>query len=252
VNDPGEGRLRAAPHPPFLGGDATVREQRHRRDRVARTGRSLYGRIVALVLYWRPGSAAMAPHAALAEIGLDYELVRIERDQAQSDPAYLALNPLGVVPTLVDDDRGLVLTESAAILLYLADRYPEARLAPSDRAPYYRWLVFLTNTVQTAMLRFFYPERYGGAEDVSAAAAVDAQRAFDVIERELEAHGWLTAGHRTGADLFLFMLTRWGRRLEPAAWERPRLREHFLQSLELPGVRRMIEEQGLDLPEFAA
>lgn len=207
---------------------------------------------VALVLYWRPGSAAMAPHAALAEIGLEYELVLIERDQAQSDPAYRVLNPLGVVPTLVDDERGLVLTESAAILLYLGDRYPEARLAPTDRTQYYRWLVFLTNTVQTAILRFFYPERYGGGEEVSAAGALDAQRAFDVVERELEERQWLAAGHRTSADLFLFMLTRWGRRLDSPVWDRPRLREHFLQTLELPGVRRMIDEQGLDLPEFAA
>src|SRR4051794_31694748 len=78
------------------------------------------------VLYWRPGSAAMAPHAALAEIGHPYELVRIGRDEAQSSAAYRALNPLGVVPTLVDGD--VVVTESVAILLHLADRHPEAHL----------------------------------------------------------------------------------------------------------------------------
>src|SRR5437899_8852534 len=104
----------------------------------------------------------MAPHAALAEIGADYRLVEISREEAQESAEYRALNPLGVVPTLVDEETGLVLTESAAILLYLGDRYPESQLAPADRADYYRWLVFLTNTVQTAMLRFFYPERYGG------------------------------------------------------------------------------------------
>src|SRR5213080_2993371 len=74
------------------------------------------------LLYWRPGSAAMAPHAALAEIGRDYELVRIGRDEAQASAEYRALNPLGVVPTLVDGD--LVVTESVAILLHLADRHP--------------------------------------------------------------------------------------------------------------------------------
>ena len=106
-----------------------------------------------------------------------------------------------------------MLTESAAILLYLADRFPEAQLAPADRADYYRWLVFQTNTVQTAMLRFFYPERYGGG-DKAAAAARDAAEAFDILDRALEGRTWLAAEHRTGADLFLFMLTRWGRRLE--------------------------------------
>jgi glutathione S-transferase len=190
----------------------------------------------------------MAPHAALAEIGVDYELVRIERDEAQSDDASRALNPLGVVPTLVDGD--LVLSESAAILLYLADRYPQARLAPEHRAELYRWLIFMTNTVQTAMLRMFYPERYGGG-DVERVAAAEAQGHFDLIERSLDGREWLAGEHRTAADLFLFMLTRWGRFLEPAAWDRPHLRAHFLRALALPGVRRMIDEQGLDLPDWA-
>jgi glutathione S-transferase len=192
----------------------------------------------------------MAPHAALAEIGVDYELVEIDRETAQSDPAYRALNPLGVVPTLVDGD--LVLTESTAILLYLADRYPDARLAPGDRAQYYRWLVFMTNTLQTTMLRFFYPERYGGGGgDVAEVAAADAARLFDLVDRELDGREWLAGEHRTCADLFLFMMTRWGRRLEPAAWERPNLRAHFLRTLALPGVQRMVDEQGLELPAWA-
>ncbi len=191
----------------------------------------------------------MAPHAALAELGVDYELVRIEREQAQTDPAYLALNPMGVVPTLVDGD--LVLTESAAILLHLADRYPEARLAPADRTQFYRRLIFMTNTVQTTMLRFFYPERYGAA-GVAEAAAAEAARCFEVLDRALDDREWLVGEHRTAADLFLFMVTRWGRRLDSPAWDRPQLRAHFLRTLALPGVGRMIEEQGLELPDWAA
>jgi glutathione S-transferase len=202
------------------------------------------------VLYWRPGAASMAPHAALAEIGADYRLVELGREEAQADASYRALNPLGVVPTLVDEESGLVLTESAAILLYLGDQFPDAQLAPADRADYYRWLVFLTNTVQTTMLRFFYPERYGAGDAVTAAAARDAAEAFGILDRALEDRTWLAAEHRTGADLFLFMLTRWGRRLEPAAWDKPNLRRHFLATLELPGVRRMMDEQGLDIPSL--
>ncbi len=199
-------------------------------------------------LYYRPGTAAIPPHAALAELGLEYELVLIGRDEAQSSAEYRALNPLGVVPTLVDGD--VVLTEAAAILLTLADRYPEARLAPPDRTDFYRWLIFMTNTVQTAFLRFFYPERYGGA-GVEEAAVADLASHFDLIESHLEGREWLVGEHRTGADLFLFMLARWGRRLDPPAWDRPRLRAHFLRTYELPGVQRMFEEQDLERPDWA-
>lgn len=207
-------------------------------------------RVGGVKLYWRPGTASMAPHAALAEIGVEYELVEIGREEAQTDPEYLALSPTGVVPTLVDGD--LVLGESAAILLYLGERFPEARLTPEGaaRPQFYHWLLFLTNTLQPALLRFFYPERYGDAS-VSRLGAEEAGRHFDLFERELAGRDWLVGEHRTSADLFLFMLTRWGRRLERAAWERPRLRAHFLRTLALPGVRRMIEEQGLELPDWA-
>jgi glutathione S-transferase len=201
-------------------------------------------------LHWRPGTAAMAPHAALAEIGIDYELVRVAHGSPDEAPAeYRRLNPWGRVPTLEYD--GLVLSESAAILLHLADRHPAARLAPDgDRAQFYRWLVFLTNTVQPAFMRFFYPERYGDA-GVEERAAEELAREFDWIDAELEGREWLAGDHRTAADLYLFMLTRWGRRLDPPAWDRPNVRAHFLRTYALPGVRRMVDEQGLELPDWA-
>jgi glutathione S-transferase len=201
-------------------------------------------------LHYRPGSAAMAPHLALAEIGCDYELVRVGFDDpAEASEEYRRLNPWGRVPTLQDGD--FVLTESAAILLYLADRYPDARLAPQDRAELYRWLVFMTNTVQTALMRFIYPERYGG-DGVRDAAAGELREHFGRLEAELDGREWLVGEHRTAADLFLFMLTRWGRRLDPQAWDSPNLRAHFLRTLALPGVRRMVEEQGLELPAWSS
>jgi glutathione S-transferase len=196
----------------------------------------------------------MAPHATLAEIGVPYELVLVERDEdGQWSEAYRALNPWGKVPTLEDD--GLVLTESAAICLYLADKYPEARLAPPvgsvERAELYRWLLWLSNTVQETQLRHFYPDRYGGAGVKEAADAALAQH-WDQIDAYLEGREWLVGAERTIADFFLFMLTRWGRNLEPAAWDRPNLRAHVLRALELPGQRSAVGEQGLALPDFAA
>jgi glutathione S-transferase len=205
-------------------------------------------------LYYLPGSAAMAPHATLAEIGVPYELVLVERDkEGRPTPEYLALNPWGRVPTL--EDRDVVLTESAAICLYLAEMFPDAVLAPPagtrERAEVYRWLLWLSNTVQMTQMRHFYPERFG-TEGVREAADRDLAEHYDLIDRHLDGREWLVGGGRTVADLFLFMLTRWGRNLEPAAWERPNLRAHWLRCLQLRGPRKALEEEGLPLPDFAS
>jgi glutathione S-transferase len=204
-------------------------------------------------LHYLPGTAAMAPHATLAEIGVEYELVRVERDaDGKVSEEYLALNPWGKIPTLEDGD--LVLTESAAICIHLADRFPEARLAPPvgtpERAELYRWLLWLSNTVQMALMRHFYPERYG-TERVKEAADGELAGHYDLIDAHLDGREWLVGEERTIADFFLFMLTRWGRFLEPQAWERPNLRAHWLRALDLRGPRTALEEQGLELPEFA-
>ena len=192
----------------------------------------------------------MAPHAALAEIGVEYELVRIERDDAQADAGYRALNPLGVVPTLVDGD--LVLTESAAILLYLADRYP--RGAPGAGRP--RAVLPLArlhderapDRVPPHVLSRALRRRRRGPPGRGGGGARALRRSSSGA---LDGRDWLVGEHRTAADLFLFMLTRWGRRLDPPAWDRPAIRAHFLRTLALPGVGRMIEEQQLELPDWA-
>jgi glutathione S-transferase len=200
----------------------------------------------------------MAPHAALAEIGVEYELVLVELDaDERPSAAYLSLNPWGRVPTL--EDGPLVLTESAAIMLHLADRHPEAGLAPAlgtrERSELYRWLMYLTNTVQPSFLRWFYPERYtadvDGYEAVKAIESETLRAHLDFLDAKLADLPWLVGDERGAADLFLFMLTRWGRNLEPAAWDRPHLRSHWTRLAQRPGVRRMLDEQGLELPAFA-
>jgi glutathione S-transferase len=204
-------------------------------------------------LHYLPGTAALAPHATLAEIGAPYELVRVVRDaEGRVSAEYLALNRWGKIPTLEDGD--LVLTESAAICLHLAERFPEARLVPPpgtrERSELYRWLLWLSNTVQMTQMRHFYPERYG-TEGVREAADAELAGHYDLLDDHLDGRDWLVGDERTVADLFLFMLIRWGRFLEPAAWDRPNLRAHWLRALELRGPRTALEEQGLPLPEFA-
>ncbi len=122
-------------------------------------------------LYWDSGTAAMAAHAALEEIATPFELIRVDLDKAeQRSDWYLKINPLGRVPALAHNDQ--VITEAAAILMYIADRHPSARLAPAigsrDRGPYLQWLAFLTNTPQETMLHWFYPHQYSSGEAAQA------------------------------------------------------------------------------------
>jgi glutathione S-transferase len=206
-----------------------------------------------LKLHYMPGRAAMAPHAALAEARADYTLVEVEEDESGRRPsAYYALNHWGQVPTLEDGD--FVLTESSAIMLHLADRFPDAGLgAPAGtvaRSELYRWLAYLATTVQQTHLRWFYPERYttdpDGADAVGASAGSELRRHLEWIESELATRPWIAGEERSGADIYLFMITCWGRYHEPTAWEPPNLRAHFDRLLALPGVRRMMAEEGLD------
>src|SRR5262245_28242809 len=101
-------------------------------------------------LYWSPGSASLTPHGALEEAGAKYELNLVSVDAgAQRDPAYLKLNPNAKVPTLVVDGS-VALFESAAITMFVADRHPQAKLAPGPdemaRGQYYQWMTHLTNS----------------------------------------------------------------------------------------------------------
>ena len=136
-------------------------------------------------LYWSPGSASMAPHGALEEAGAKYELTLVNTDAgAQRDPGYLKLNPNAKVPTLVVDGT-FVMFESAAIVMFIADRHPQAKLAPGPdemaRGHFYQWLTHLTNSMQPAMLRYYYPERHtadaDGYEAVKAKATEEIGRA---------------------------------------------------------------------------
>ena len=169
-------------------------------------------------LFYSPDTASLAPHFVLEEIGAPFSLTLVDRARdAQKSPTYLARNPLGRVPTLVDGD--LVLFESAAICLHLADRHPEARLAPrlatDERAHLYKWLMLLTNTVQPDHMAFFYPERYttdsNGIDAVAAASEQRLSRTYAVIDEALRRDGpYLLGRDASVADFYLLMLIRWG------------------------------------------
>ena len=210
-------------------------------------------------LYYYPGNANLAPHILLEEIGADYELVLVDRNKNEhKSPAYLKLNPAGRIPVLVDGD--LVLYESAAICLHLADRHGGAGLAPAlgsrERAEFYKWLIYLTNTVQAELMLYFYPERL--ADDAAAAAQVKAHaesRTGDMLELVEAALAAGTGPFLLGAqyravDPYLLMLCRWTRGMHQQARARPHLARFLDAVMARPATQRAFAAEGIAAPFY--
>jgi len=164
-------------------------------------------------LFYMTGAGSLASHIALEWAGADFEAMPLRRTELKA-PAFLAVNPMGTVPVLVDGD--LRLTESIAILSYIADRHPRARLWGGDdvtaRARTLQWLAFLNAEVHKAYGPVFYPERHGfGLVPDPLVAEAGRDRVRDLLERvdaQLDGRDWLT-GERTCADAYLFVMLRW-------------------------------------------
>jgi glutathione S-transferase len=211
-------------------------------------------------LHYYPSTASMVPHILLEEIGASYERVLVDRMQnAHKSPAYLALNPNGLIPLFTDGE--LVLYETAAICLHLCDAYPQAALAPAlgspQRAHFYKWLMWLTNTLQSTLLVYFYPERWVDAGHTEAAAEVKRHaqarvgELLDQVDAELARHGgpWLLGDRYSALDPYLFTLCRWTRGFSSApARERSQLGLLLHRMLERPAVQRVLATEGLQAP----
>jgi len=159
---------------------------------------------------------------------------------------------------LVDGD--LVLYETAAICLHLADTSAASRLAPelgtTERAEFYKWLMWLTNTLQMSLIVYFYPERWvdagntAGAQQVQAHAESKIATLLDQLEAQLRASGgpWLLGQHYTVLDPYALMLCRWTRGFAKPAREWPLLGAWLQRMLARPAVQRAIKTEGLGEP----
>lgn len=212
-----------------------------------------------LQLHYYPSNASMAPHILLRELGAVFELVRVDRGNGEhKSPAYLKLNPNGLIPALQDGE--LVLYETAAILLHLADTHAQAGLAPAlgtaERAQFYKWLIWLTNTLQPALIAYYYPERWVDEGNAAGAAQVKAQAEariaplLDQLEAQLARHGgpWLLGEAYSAADPLAFMLCRWTRGFARPARSLPRLGDYLQRMLARPAVQQAIAVEGLPQP----
>jgi glutathione S-transferase len=218
-----------------------------------------------LQLHYFPGNASLISHIVLEEIGASFELKYVDRaEAAHKSAAYLALNPNGLIPVLVDDGAGgadrvpLVLYETAAICMHLADTHPGAGLMPAlatrERAEAYKWLVWCANTVHASLSVYFYPERW--ADDDAGAAAVKAHAEIRIgtlleqIDAQLARHDgpWLLGERFSVVDPYAFVLCRWTRGFARPARMFPHVKPWLERVLARPAVGRAFATEKLAPP----
>ncbi len=174
-------------------------------------------------LYNTPGAGGFAVQALLEELGLEHKVVHLDFEAGEhKQKAYTTINPLGQVPSLVLPDAS-VMTESAAILIYLSDLHPEAGLSPTStsplRAAYLRWMMLLSTGVYTANLRCYHPEDFTSADDPEPVREVGERHLVErwaVVEEALGSSGpWLLGETYSVADIYAMMIAQWAP--DPAA-----------------------------------
>ncbi|MEP7283737.1 MAG: glutathione S-transferase family protein [Rubrivivax sp.] len=211
-----------------------------------------------IVLHYFPGNASMTPHLLLRELGVPFELALVDRtQQAQKSPDYLKLNPNGLIPVL--QDGPLVLYETAAIVLYLVERHPDAGLAPPAgtpaRAEFSKWLIWLSSSVQPMMAHYFYSDRMvapgnaAGAGEVKAQAEAKIAGLIDQLEKRLAEGGpWLMGERFSALDPYAFMFCRWTRGMQRPARTLPALGGFTQRMLERPATLAVLAAERLAPP----
>jgi glutathione S-transferase len=195
-------------------------------------------------LFWSPGSASVAPHGVLEELGVAYGLSRVDIDRPR-DPAYLKLNPHGLVPTLIAD--GQAIYESAAIVMHLLDRHPDKGLAPAIGTPqrglYYQWLLYLANTLQPAFRRYYHTQSLSPDPAhlpvLKNKALEDVREVWKHLDGELSRKPYLAGDQFTGADIYLHMLVSWDPDMDTVKQNCPNLAAAFTRVQGRPAIARV-------------
>lgn len=203
-----------------------------------------------LTLYYTPGTCALASHICLEESGAEYEARRVDFAAGeQRQPAYLAINPKGRVPALVTPSG--VLTETPALLVYIAQSFPQARLAPLDDpfalARVQEFNSYLCSTLHVAHAHKMRGHRWADDPDVIAEmkrkVPETVAAGFDYIERHAFAGPYVMGETYTIADPYLFTLARWmeGDKVDPARF--PKVAAHREMMQDRPAVQRALAMQ---------
>ena len=199
-------------------------------------------------LYFAPGSCALSPHIVLEELGLPYELDKVDNraKKTQDGGDFLAVNSRGYVPALQLDD-GEVLVEGAAIVQYLGDLVPEQGLVPHngtmERVRLQEWLGFIATELHKGFSPFFNPRLPDESKAILRERLV--QR-YDWLAKEMVGKEFVMGEHFTVADAYLFTILRWGttqNQMEVSKW--PVLKAYADRIAARPAVHRAMLAQGL-------
>ena len=203
-----------------------------------------------LKLYLAPGTCALASHIALTEAGADYAAVKLDmKANQQNSPEYLKLNPKGRVPTLVTD-RG-VLTETPAMLAFIAQTFPKAKLAPLDDAFAFAQVQafnsYLCSTVHVAHAHKLRGARWATEEttfaDMKRMVPKTVGACFALIERDMLKGPWVMGEQYTICDPYLYTIATWleGDGVDIAAL--PKVADHHKRMAERPAVQKVLADQ---------
>ena len=197
-------------------------------------------------LYWSADTGALAPQIVLEEIGIDYQRLVVDIEAGEEmTPAYLAINPRGQVPALVLPD-GSVITESAAMILHLAEAQGDGVLLPaagsSARAMLYRWLFFAASNLYEGVLRLYYSNRYisnpehAGEVEASARGFIDSNWAL--LEDAIAGPYFLGEDYSV-IDPYLLMLSNWHEQPQTLFTDNPKLATLCRMVRDRPAVQRI-------------
>lgn len=205
-------------------------------------------------LYARAGSGSFIVEAILAVAGIPLEIHDVERLPDRKSPEYLfKLNPMGQIPTLILPN-GEVMTESAAITIYLCDLYPKTGLAPAPDSPqrafYLRWLLFMATTIYMSDVRAIYCERYTddpkGSEAVKSSALAQRNRQWDILEAELGDKPYLLDDRLSVLDIYAVMLAAWNKDSREFLAKRPKLRRLYERVRSRPEFAPVFKRNNMD------
>jgi glutathione S-transferase len=207
-------------------------------------------RIVMLKLYYAPGTCALASHIALQEAGAAYTAERVDfKSNQQNSPEYLAINPKGRVPSLVTD-RG-ILTETPAMLAFIAQSFPLAKLAPLDDAFGFAQVQafnsYLCSTVHVAHAHKGRGYRWATDEtsfaDMKRMIPKSVGATFALIERNMLKGPWVMGETYTICDSYLFTLAGWLEGDSVDLSTLPKVADHRKRMSERPAVQQVLAEE---------